>query len=224
MNSRIDSLLRQTRPKPLSTTPLSSGLSAFDALLPEGIPAGQLTEFVGPDSSGKTSLLHRIIMRTQTRGTSVGYVDAERSLMPADWCTSAPGLLWVVRPPRPTEGAFCIEVLLRSCSFGLVILDGGPPLAPRLATRLQRMARHSAAALLLVRHGQRSSIRVAERIRFAGRPSVDGARVLMVREKNGPTTGVEACFTQRSWSSCTVHASGADRPQARSRVGARYGR
>jgi hypothetical protein len=93
-------------------------------------------------------------METVTRGLGVAYVDATRTLAPRDWAQSAGngrGMgLWVVRPRRPGQGAWCADMLLRSGAFALVVLDGAPTLTRQVAVRLTRLAREANAALVLV--------------------------------------------------------------------------
>src|SRR6266478_3079906 len=53
-----------------------SGISALDARLGGGFPRGQLSELVGPRSSGRTSLVLQMIAEATARGELVGMVDA----------------------------------------------------------------------------------------------------------------------------------------------------
>src|SRR4029079_2851371 len=53
-----------------------SGISALDARLGGGLPRGQLSELVGPRSSGRTSLLLQMLAAATARGELVAIVDA----------------------------------------------------------------------------------------------------------------------------------------------------
>src|SRR5438034_7187467 len=53
-----------------------SGITALDAKLGGGFPRGQLSELVGARSSGRTSLLLRMIAAATGRGELVALVDA----------------------------------------------------------------------------------------------------------------------------------------------------
>src|SRR5260221_4360777 len=53
-----------------------SGISALDARLGGGFPRGQLSELVGPRSSGRTSLLLQLMAAATARGELVALVDA----------------------------------------------------------------------------------------------------------------------------------------------------
>lgn len=62
--------------------PASTGLAALDALLGGGIPRGQITELVGPGSSGRTSITFAIVAEATERGEVAAYIDATDSLDP----------------------------------------------------------------------------------------------------------------------------------------------
>ena len=84
----LESLLRTRRLDRTLTTALPpidpqdeyaigpSGVTALDATLGGGFPRGQLSELVGPRSSGRTSLLLRLIAAATARGECVALVDA----------------------------------------------------------------------------------------------------------------------------------------------------
>jgi RecA/RadA recombinase len=113
------------------------------------------------------------VERAASAGVWVAYVDATRTLAPRDWAEAEAravaaaarspldrgggggegGRLWVVRPHDPARAAWCADVLLRSGAFGLVVLDGAPPLSRAIAVRLTRLARESDAALVAVSEG-----------------------------------------------------------------------
>ena len=84
----LESLLRTRRLDRTLTTALPpidpqdeyaigpSGVTTLDAALGGGFPRGQLSELVGPRSSGRTSLLLRLLAAATTRGECVACVDA----------------------------------------------------------------------------------------------------------------------------------------------------
>src|SRR3954468_19333268 len=53
-----------------------TGIAALDARLGGGFPRGQLSELVGPRSSGRTSLLLRTLAAATARGELVALIDA----------------------------------------------------------------------------------------------------------------------------------------------------
>ena len=136
----------------LSEPGLPTGLAELDAALPGGgLPRGRLSELVGTRGSGKTTLTRRVVEAVAGRGLWVAYVDAARTLAPRDWAHLGEREgVWMIRPREVARGAWCADVLLRSGAFGLVVLDGVPPLARQVAVRLTRLARDGGAALLVV--------------------------------------------------------------------------
>jgi recombination protein RecA len=92
MPSALTPRARVVRP----TTP--TGIDGVDALLEGGLPVGALTEIVGPESSGRTSLALSSIAQLTTAGKVCAWVDVGDMLKPE--CASAAGialpyLLWV---------------------------------------------------------------------------------------------------------------------------------
>jgi len=92
MPSALTPRARVVRP----TTP--TGIDAVDALLEGGLPVGALTEIVGPESSGRTSLALSSIAQLTAAGKVCAWVDVGDMLKPE--CAAAAGialpyLLWV---------------------------------------------------------------------------------------------------------------------------------
>jgi hypothetical protein len=136
---------------PAAGRALRFGIPALDALLPGGVPRGQLTLLEAPLGSGGTALLLALAGATLRSDEAVALVDAERSLAPqAAAHLSSLGQFWVVRPQGPRHAWWCADVLLRTGAFGLVIVDQPPPPPTRGVTvRLQRLARDKDAALMI---------------------------------------------------------------------------
>ena len=236
----IDRLLEQTRPRPQVGPRLASGLRDLDALLGEtGLEPGRVTEWVGAPSCGKTSLLRGLVQRARRQGVAVGWVDAAATLVAADWVdVEAAGPLWVVRPPAPSEGAFCAEILLRTRSFALVVLDGAPPLDDTRGVRLQRMARQGAAALVVVRDAADRPARgpVSQRLAFAPEPVPPADDALQARApiawavrverlRGGPPIEPRRLHLVEPLDlRLTAWPLVPDRPSTRTRPGTRYGR
>lgn len=218
--------------------PLRSGYRALDDLLGSGgLGVGQLVEWVGGPSSGKTGLLRALVAGARRQGIGVAWIDAARELCPGDWAAEAAGRLWVLRPPSPEEGLFCAEVMLRTRCFGLVVLDGAPSPPPQVGLRLQRLARQATASLVVVRRPDQSASggRVGRRFVFDGRvePVFDPV------ERRGPLTWQVAAARTRGGAPgetrplhlvegaddrVACHALVPDRPGGRTRPGVRYGR
>ncbi len=218
--------------------PLRSGYRALDRLLGlGGLGAGQLVEWVGAPSSGKTGLLRALVAGARQQGIGVAWIDAARQLCPADWAESHAGRLWILRPPEPAEGLFCAEVILRTRSFGLVVLDGAPAPPRAVGVRLKRLARQATATLVVVRPPDQtqSGGRVDRRFVFGGRI----APVFDPLERRGPLTWQIAAARERGGppgesrplhlveapaDRLAAHPLTPDRPGNRTRPGTRYGR
>ncbi|MEP6689616.1 MAG: ATPase domain-containing protein [Gemmatimonadaceae bacterium] len=186
---------------------LPTGIAELDAALVErGIPRGRLTEITGARGSGKTTLVRGMVARAAGRGEWVAYVDASRTLAPRDWAWMAS--VWMVRPRSPARAAWCADVLLRSGAFGLVIVDGAPPLTRAASARLTRVARDGGSALVVLADGDgaASASFPAVRLRMMRTPQVKrkrkffggvtlhqtpGTRHLIVVEKGGSRRTVE---------------------------------
>ena len=157
------------RPAAPPAAGLATGIASLDAALPtRGLPRGRLTELLGARGSGKTTLLRSLVEHTARQGVWVAYVDARRTLAPRDWAhlgTASHGVT-MVRPKIVTAGAWCADVLLRSGAFGLVILDGAPVLARRVAVRLTRLARDADAALVVAAEDERGGTSLGGALRL----------------------------------------------------------
>jgi hypothetical protein len=155
-----------------------TGIATLDEALSDGgVPCGRLTEIFGARGSGRTTLARQIVASALDTGRWVAYVDGSRTLAPRDWAVlGGTRRLWIIRPPNAERSAWCADVLLRSGAFGLVVLDGGPPLTRQVAVRLTHLARDHDAALLLVGEAQAGgvigAVRLTVRRQRADRPAL----------------------------------------------------
>jgi hypothetical protein len=112
--------------KPVVET-LSTGVDEIDALT-GGMPRGAISEFFGPASSGRTSLMYAMLAYATSHEETCALIDTNDVFAPAS--ASAAGiefdrLLWV-RCGGDLEHAFkAADLLLHAGGFGLVILDLG---------------------------------------------------------------------------------------------------
>src|SRR5439155_11102305 len=150
-----------------------SGVASLDARLGGGFPRGQLSEIVGPRSSGRTSLLLQLVADATARGELVAAIDALDTLdveSAAAAGVDLARLLWVrghvVCNPgmcgdlnqRALEQAIrAFTLVLQAGNFGLVVLDVAEAPAQALRRlpfttwmRLQRMVEGTQTACLLV--------------------------------------------------------------------------
>src|SRR4051794_24997365 len=116
-----------------------SGVSALDARLGGGFPRGQLSEVIGPRSSGRTSLLLQTLAAATARGELVALVDALDMFDPGSAAAAGVDLdrlLWI-RGHLVTNQGLCRELnqraieqairaftlVLQAGNFGLVVFD-----------------------------------------------------------------------------------------------------
>ncbi len=64
---------------------INTGLVEIDNGITRGIARKKITEWNGPVSSGKTTLLRNAIINWCAQGLNVAYIDCEGKLYPADW-------------------------------------------------------------------------------------------------------------------------------------------
>ncbi len=150
-----------------------SGVTALDARLGGGFPRGQLSELVGPRSSGRTSLLLQMIAAATARGELVALVDALDMLDVGSAAAAGVDLtrlLWIrghvvtnqgmarELNQRAIEQAIrAFTLVLQAGNFGLVVFDvaEAPPDAVRRLPfttwlRLHRVIEGSETACVLI--------------------------------------------------------------------------
>jgi len=150
-----------------------SGITALDARLGGGFPRGQLSELVGPRSSGRTSLLLQMLAAATARGELVALVDAldmfdvesaaaagvdlDRVLWIRGHVITSQGLARELNQRAIEQAIRAFTLVLQAGNFGLVVFDvaEAPPEAVRQLPfttwlRLQRMVEGSQTACLLV--------------------------------------------------------------------------
>ena len=151
----------------------ATDLSSLDARLAGGFPRGQLSEIVGPRSSGRTSLVLRTIAAAAGRGELVALVDAldafdvasaiaagidvERLLWIRGHVVTNPGMCRDLNQRAVEQAIKALTLVLQAGNFGLVVFDVAE--APHDALRrlpfttwlrLQRMVEGSETACVLV--------------------------------------------------------------------------
>jgi hypothetical protein len=137
---------------------LPTGISALDGRLQGGIPRGQLSEFVGPRSSGCLALLVSALACATARGEVVALVDPLDMFDPNSAAASGidfERMLWIrgEASSAARTGLSCeygrlqktldtavkaLNLVLQTGGFGLVVLDLAPlmDLAPHAIKRL----------------------------------------------------------------------------------------
>ena len=160
------------------TRNLLTGLESIDTSLTRGIARRRITEWVGPLSSGKSTVLRAAIRHWCQSGLNVAYIDAEGKLLAADWSNidnGTGGKLWIVRPPEQApvkyaadedddahvvpliskktllvqEAIWSADQFIRSNAFDIVILDFGS--ANPTDSRKQGLAYNSVSSRVYAR-------------------------------------------------------------------------
>jgi recombination protein RecA len=113
---------------------ISTGAISIDyALGVGGLPRGRVTEIFGPESSGKTTLALQVIAEAQKAGGLAAFVDAEHAL-DAEYARKL-GVdidnLLVSQPDNGEQALEIVEVLIRSGSVDVVVVDSVAALVPR---------------------------------------------------------------------------------------------
>ncbi|OLC49966.1 MAG: hypothetical protein AUH43_06500 [Acidobacteria bacterium 13_1_40CM_65_14] len=118
-----------------------TGHTALDARLSGGFPRGQLSEIVGPRSSGRTSLLLQMLAAATARGELVALVDAldmldvasaeaagvqlDRLLWVRGHVVCNPGLCRDLNQRAVEQAIRAFTLVLQAGNFGIVAFDVG---------------------------------------------------------------------------------------------------
>jgi len=113
---------------------ISTGSISIDyALGIGGVPRGRVIEIFGPESSGKTTLALQVIAEAQRAGGMAAFVDAEHAL-DAQYAQKL-GVdlenLLVSQPDNGEQALEIVEVLVRSNSVDVVVVDSVAALVPK---------------------------------------------------------------------------------------------
>ena len=113
---------------------ISTGSISIDyALGIGGLPRGRVVEIFGPESSGKTTLALQVIAEAQKLGGMAAFVDAEHAL-DAQYAQKL-GVdlenLLVSQPDHGEQALEIVEVLVRSNSVDVVVVDSVAALVPK---------------------------------------------------------------------------------------------
>jgi recombination protein RecA len=113
---------------------ISTGAISIDyALGIGGLPRGRVVEIFGPESSGKTTLALQVIAEAQRTGGMAAFVDAEHALDAAYAQKLGVELdnLLVSQPDHGEQALEIVEVLVRSNSVDVVVVDSVAALVPK---------------------------------------------------------------------------------------------
>ena len=113
---------------------IPTGSLALDiALGVGGIPRGRIVEIYGPEASGKTTLALHIMVEAQRLGGRVAIIDAEHAVDPeyAENVGLNVSELLISQPDNGEQGLEIAEMLIRSGSVAVLVIDSVAALVPR---------------------------------------------------------------------------------------------
>jgi recombination protein RecA len=117
---------------PIASIP-TGAISIDYALGTGGFPRGRVVEIFGPESSGKTTLALQVIAQAQALGGMAAFVDAEHALDAIYAGKLGVNLdnLLVSQPDNGEQALEIVEVLVRSGSVDVVVVDSVAALVPK---------------------------------------------------------------------------------------------
>jgi recombination protein RecA len=122
----------------------TGSLSLDIALGGRGIPRGRVTELFGPESSGKTTLALHVIANAQLEGGVAAFIDAEHAL-DTTWAkrlgVDVSGML-VSQPDTGEQALEIVEMLVRSNSVDIIVVDSVAALTPKAEIEGEMGASH----------------------------------------------------------------------------------
>jgi recombination protein RecA len=128
------SIMRLGSKDAVAVPSISTGAISLDyALGVGGVPRGRVIEVFGPESSGKTTLALQVIAQAQKLGGMAAFVDAEHALDASYAQKLGVNLedLLVSQPDNGEQALEIVEVLVRSGSVDVVVVDSVAALVPR---------------------------------------------------------------------------------------------
>ena len=98
-----------------------------------GIPAGRVIEIFGPEASGKTTIALQVIAEAQAKGGVAAFIDAEHALdlQYAINLGIKVDQLVLSQPDYGEQALDIVEMLVRSASVDLIVIDSVAALVPR---------------------------------------------------------------------------------------------
>jgi hypothetical protein len=125
------------RPESKTREILPSGIGPLDALI-EGFPRGAISEIIGPDSSGRTTLIHSLLAASTSKFEICAYVDTDDSFDPVTAAAagvSLSQLVWIRCGHDAGHALKAADYLLHAGGFGVIVLDLCQ-VSPRVANRI----------------------------------------------------------------------------------------
>lgn len=104
---------------------LPTGLAPLDALI-DGFPRGAISEILGPESSGRTTLIHSLLSAATAKLEICAYVDTDDSFDPVSAAAAGVALsqlVWIRCGHNAGHALKAADYLLHAGGFGVVVLD-----------------------------------------------------------------------------------------------------
>jgi recombination protein RecA len=121
---------------------LPTGIAPLDALLAhgqaEGFPRGAISEILGPESSGRTTLVHSLLAASTAQLEICAYVDTDDSFDPVSAAAAGVALsqlVWIRCGHNAGHALKAADSLLHAGGFGAIILDLCQ-VPPRISNRI----------------------------------------------------------------------------------------
>jgi recombination protein RecA len=147
----------------------TGSLSLDIALGGAGVPRGRVTELYGPEASGKTTLALHVVASAQREGGVAAFIDAEHAL-DTTWAkrlgVDVSGLL-VSQPDTGEQALEIVEMLVRSNSVDVIVVDSVAALTPAAEIEGQMGDRHLGVQARLMSQAMRKLTGVISRSKTA---------------------------------------------------------
>jgi len=121
---------------------LPTGLAPVDALLTQdqaqGFPRGAISEIVGTESSGRTTLVHSLLAASTAQLEVCAYIDTDDSFDPVSAAAAGVALsqlVWIRCGHNAGHALKAADYLLHAGGFGVIVLDLCQ-VPPRISNRI----------------------------------------------------------------------------------------
>jgi recombination protein RecA len=134
-----------------------------------GVPRGRVTELYGPESSGKTTLALHVTASAQKAGGVAAFIDAEHAL-DTTWARRLGvdvGSLLVSQPDTGEQALEIAEMLIRSNSVDIIVVDSVAALTPKAEIEGEMGASHMGLQARLMSQAMRKLTAVINRSKTA---------------------------------------------------------
>jgi len=125
------------RPDVQARETLPTGIASLDEIIP-GFPRGAISEILGSESSGRTTLIHSLLAASTANLEICAYIDTDDSFDPVSAAAAGvalPQLLWIRCGHNAGHALKVADLLLHAGGFGVVVLDLCQ-VQPRIANRI----------------------------------------------------------------------------------------